>query len=357
MSASKSIKLNWDVGTGYDFFASLILLYNPDTYGLRSSWASGMRQRLPEKERKKLAEFTATLGQAPPLYWLNGFAGQKNSKAVLGAFTALEPLERVYWFSGFPHDEEEGCREIIEDVAKQGKWNDSHVNGLMAYHQKSLGKSYPQKQYKSFMDDWAKGLEVMSGIEQAFQVYYEMFFEEEERRILTFLERGLAKSKKLAEKLAVRELVVELSQGIEVRDSAFEIMEQLTLIPSFWMSPYIFSHFTKNSMIMYGVRPENVSLIPGEVVPDGLLTLLECLANPTRLQILRYLDLEELTATQIAAKLRLRTPTVAHHLKSLRRAGLVLVRSKENQKEVYYQARLDRVTTLSKSLGKFIIDS
>jgi DNA-binding transcriptional ArsR family regulator len=89
-------------------------------------------------------------------------------------------------------------------------------------------------------------------------------------------------------------------------------------------------------MIMtYGARPATVSLVPGEEVPDGLLRALKAMADPTRLRIMQYLADEPLTPTQLARKLRLRAPTVIHHLRTLRMAGLVQLTLEEGGEKRY----------------------
>ena len=47
-------QLSWDTGTAYDFFISLSVLHEPDSFGLRSSWAAGVRSRLSTDDRKTL---------------------------------------------------------------------------------------------------------------------------------------------------------------------------------------------------------------------------------------------------------------------------------------------------------------
>jgi DNA-binding transcriptional ArsR family regulator len=47
------------------------------------------------------------------------------------------------------------------------------------------------------------------------------------------------------------------------------------------------------------------------------------MADPTRLRILRYLAQETLAPAELSRRLRLRAPTVTHHLNALRLAGLV----------------------------------
>ena len=64
-------------------------------------------------------------------------------------------------------------------------------------------------------------------------------------------------------------------------------------------------------------------LVPGDTVPPGLVEAMKAMADPTRLRILRYLAEGPQTPSQLARRLRLRPPTVTHHLNTLRLAGLV----------------------------------
>jgi DNA-binding transcriptional ArsR family regulator len=123
--------------------------------------------------------------------------------------------------------------------------------------------------------------------------------------------------------MAIPELVEHLSQGLEIQEVSEQ--EQVILAPSFWGTPFSFFGYPqpKCLLITFGARPADASLIPGEAVPDRLLQTLKALADPTRLRILYYLAQERLTPTELARRLRLRPPTVIHHLNALRLAGLV----------------------------------
>ena len=77
------------------------------------------------------------------------------------------------------------------------------------------------------------------------------------------------------------------------------------------------------------------NLVPGEFVPEGLVTGLKALADSTRLRILYYLNQEAATPSSLAKKLRLRAPTVVHHLNMLRLAGLVQVTLSTSGKRRY----------------------
>ena len=65
----KQPELIWEAGTAYDLFISLLVLHDPDEYGLRASWAAGVRSRLPANERKVLEESVFALGL--PLPWIH----------------------------------------------------------------------------------------------------------------------------------------------------------------------------------------------------------------------------------------------------------------------------------------------
>jgi DNA-binding transcriptional ArsR family regulator len=161
----------------------------------------------------------------------------------------------------------------------------------------------------------------------------------------------MQRAMQFAGQLSVPDLITELSQGIRYAE---EIGKELILIPTFWMTPLV--HLKKinenQTMFLFGVRPPTMSLIPGELVPDGLLISLKALADPTRLKILRYLSEQELTPSELARRLCLRAPTVTHHLKELRLAGLVNVTLHGQEK--LYRARLEALDPMHMSLRDFL---
>ena len=150
--------------------------------------------------------------------------------------------------------------------------------------------------------------EIGIGLLSALKAYYEVFFHEEENRIRPALEAALEEAQEKAEHMELRELLEELSQGVRF---AREIEDMnLVLAPSFWGAPWVmFDEIDdETEMILFGARPANASLVPGEVVPDALVRALKALSDPTRLRIMRYLVEEPLTPTQLANRLRLPCP-------------------------------------------------
>jgi len=107
--------------------------------------------------------------------------------------------------------------------------------------------------------------------------------------------------------------------------------------------------------LTFGARPADASLIPGEVVPDRLLQALKALADPTRLRILRYLAQEPLTQAELARRLRLRPPTVTHHLHALRVAGLVhIMLQKVKDDNNRYMARQEAIQELGALIDEYL---
>lgn len=188
----------------------------------------------------------------------------------------------------------------------------------------------------------------------ALRAYYEVFFAEEENRIRPALQAGLERAQELAERMPVLDLVEELSQGIILED----ILEapNLVLAPSFWGSPLlILDQIAEDrEIVLFGARPPEASLVPGEVVPDALLRGLKALSDSTRLRILRYLSEEALTPSQLSRRLRLRSSTVVHHLDVLRLATLVQFRTGEHGKDRRYAVRPEAVASLKRSLEVFL---
>ena len=149
------------------------------------------------------------------------------------------------------------------------------------------------------------------------------------------------------------ELFEELSQGIRVE---YHITQtSILLVPCYWCSPRILYATLKkgHEIVLFGARPPEASLIPGDSVPARLLLALEALSDPTRLTILRTLNKKPLTQAEIARALRLRPPTISHHLKHLRLAGLIAYIG-TGKDETRYETRIAQVEQSCKDLKEFL---
>jgi DNA-binding transcriptional ArsR family regulator len=78
---------------------------------------------------------------------------------------------------------------------------------------------------------------------------------------------------------------------------------------------------------------------------------LRALAHPRRRQMLEYVADVERTSSDLAVRCRLSRPATSQHLKVLREAHLVSVRSDGNRR--LYRARSDRVADILTMLDRF----
>ena len=220
------------------------------------------------------------------------------------------------------------------------------------------GKKPPSSEKLAEVLDWWTGAEELGErYLGALRVYHEVFFAEEERRIRPALQEALARAQERAERMPLLDLLEELSQGLRFDERS--TAPELVLAPTYWSTPLMFFGMVspEREMLLFGARPPGDSLVPGELVPDSLLRSLKALSDPTRLRILHTLTREPHTPAQLARQLRLRAPTVIHHLKALRLAGLVQLRLGEDKQDRGYAARPEMVKAACESLRDFLGES
>lgn len=320
---NSSPEIIWDFGTAYELFVSLHVLDEAEYFGIRPTYAASIRARLPVADRKLLDEVYSLAGV--PLPWLYSLPAPKDAISVLWALKQMSPTERVIKLFQLDEIKIEGHKEfkgIVSRIVREKKWRAEDTEYFLKHFQKKQGK-IKLDAIEKFLTWFSKPEELGDGILSAMQAYYQAFFEEEEKRVTPILKAGLERAKALASELSFEELFLELSQGVQLSDE-FRA-KKFVIAPAFWTTPLIFFDRLDDDtmLLLFGARPADVSLIPGESVPDALVRSLKALADPTRLKILFYLTKESLTPSEIARKLKLRPPTVTHHLKELRLASLV----------------------------------
>jgi DNA-binding transcriptional ArsR family regulator len=343
-------ELGWDLGTGYDFFISLDVLHHPGLFGLRASWAAGVRSRLSTEERKILENANKAI--RIPFHWIYSLKEPKNGSGVLWALRQLAPEQRLSTLA-FEPQALERVREILHRISRRGSWDKEEQEAIIEnlFHRKEdrLSARDIETVMKLWVDPTKMGERYLSALES----YYQVFYVEEERHIAPILLEGLNQAKNLAENLALDDLLERLSQGLHFPDLIN--LPKWVLVPSYWITPLVVADqlASDSAMMIFGARPPTESVVPGEVVPDALLRAFKAVADPTRLRILRYLVHEQLTPTEISRRLRLRAPTVSHHLNALRLAGLVHL-TLESHAERRYTARLEAVREIFSLLDEFL---
>jgi len=340
----------WDWGTAYDLFASLDVLHHPEHFGLRGSWAAGVRSRLTSSQRTIL-EDAQKLFFSSPLGWVSNLPQPKDADTALWSLSQIPPAERLPTLA-YHAEEAPEILELLKGVLTRRAWDERELAQLQLHHHIEKGRA-SREELVNILNWWSHPEDFGERYLNALQAYVAGFFSEEERRIKPYLQQALTKGQELASTLDFSELFVELSQGVKI--AALEEADQVTFVPSYWSTPLVmYDCVIKNKWgVLFGARPAEVALVPGEVVPDALLRALKALSDPTRLLILRYLSDMPQTPSQLARRLRLRPPTVIHHLNALRLAGLVYV-TLEEQEEKRYTVRGSAVADTFEVLSKFL---
>jgi DNA-binding transcriptional ArsR family regulator len=345
--------LLWDWGTAYDLFVSLMALHEPSHFGLRAAWAAGMRSRLPAPARETLEALQQTPFDSVPYPWISRLPDPKDGWTAINALAQVPPADRLLELTRWP-GMPDSIGQILRRTTATGSWVEADVQVLQALLTEMEEEKHAKPERLAATLEWfARAEESGERLLSALRAYQEVFFAEEESRIRPALQRALERARRLAEELEPRDLLEQLSEGVRL-DEGFEAPE-IVLAPSYWATPLlIFGQVSEQrGVILFGARPKQDSLVPGEAVPEATLRALKALSDPTRLRILRYLAEEPLTPTQLSQRLRLRTSTVVHHLLQLRLATLVQL-SIGGGKEKRYSTRTAAVEQIFAGLEGFL---
>lgn len=313
----------WDQGSAYDLFISLRILHKPNEFGLRPSWAAGVRSRLPLSLRETLEQAAQII--RVPMRWIHTLPEPKDAQVVLNALADIPAAERLaaLMFTGADDEESREALAYLHSLVGAESLTEANEEHIKTLYPKpgNPGKPFVRAIFTAWSDPAAFG----EALYQALTAYVENFFHEEETRILPAQKIALADVTVRVEQEDLVSVLEDISNGVRM-DWVREV-EELVLVPAFWGSPFVFfdSRSTATSYVAFGARPKGTPLVPGELVPEELLNALKALADPTRLRILRTLLEGPSTPSDLAKSLRLRPPTVVHHLHILRLAGLVLV--------------------------------
>ncbi len=316
-------EIRFETGTAYDFFISLIVLHNPADFGLRPSWAAGVRSRLPAAQREFFERSTPFLGV--PLGWLHDLPlPRKDTAAVLDALEQIPAAERLPRLTLTPELRRE-VHEALREIAATGRAT-ADIRALLKAELDSKRRIPPPGTLDHWIAAWSQPAAFGEVWLAALRAYHAVYFAEEETRLPISLENGLQQAARLLNELPLAQGIETLTRGVSIEE--IQHVRQLTLIPSYWSTPFIFFQRLEGerALLVYGCRPTHLSLAGGGAVPLTLVDTFKALGDPTRLRILRFLAQQPLTPAALAERLRLRPPTVIHHLNALRRAGLVHIR-------------------------------
>lgn len=337
--------LTWDEATAYDLFISLYVLHRPEQFGLRASWAAGVRSRVPPSQREFLESAQTFL--PVPLRWLYLLpAGSKDAAGAIHALAQL-PIEELLPALSLTPQTSSQLTSTLRHITLRQSWDPAGLEVLRKHFQRK-GQILKPADLQRLCQAWARPAEFGERFLQALTSYHQAFFAEEELRLRPALSAGLERAAALAGQMDTAALLDLLSGGLHF--ATLDSLRKLVLAPSFWAGPLAFFQRVQPGCVIvaFGCRAEEQSLIPGEQTPALLLGALKAVGDPTRLRILRYLAASPQTPSQLARQLRLRPPTVIHHLNTLRGAGLV---------EITIQPELERSYTLRGGALNGMLDS
>jgi DNA-binding transcriptional ArsR family regulator len=341
--------LRWNSGTAYDFFISLLALHHAADFGLRPNWTAGVRQRLSVPQREFLERVYSFA--SIPLDWISSLPEPQDVLPVLRRAEELAPADRLRILT-LPLDISREVHKTLDHIAERG--------AVTAEEKEFLGRNLTHRnehfkaaELDNLLKIWTHIDKSSEQISTTLQEYYRAFFADEETRIRPVLQAGLEHARELSRRAALPALVEELSRGVHFED--VESAQELILVPSYWSTPFVFpTNAAEGTLqIVFGCRPDVQSIAPGAETPDMLVNALKSLADPTRLRILRYLTGQPLTPTELSRLLRLRPPTVLHHLHALRLAELVAIRVSENG-EKRYATRSETLSVIFASVKDFL---
>ena len=337
MNSLDKANIGWDFGTAYELFISLHVLHEPEYYGIRASWAAGIRSRIPAAERKLLEEIIPFAGW--PISWVRKLPAPKDAISALWTMRQIPAAERRIKVFELDCAENSEWAQALLKIATRRAWDESDLAFFEKYRKHKGKKDFDLDGFKRYLDWWARPDELGDGFLAALQAYHTAFFEDEEKRIAPVMKAGLERAQELSKTLSVSDLITELSQGVRLEEEDLNPQE-IIIAPSYWPTPLVVLEKISETelLFLFGARPADMSAIPGELVPDGLLRTLKALADPTRLKILNYLASEALTPSELSRRLNLRAPTVTHHLAELRLSGLVHLTIR-GQEKVYRTRR------------------
>ena len=349
--------LEWNLGTAYDLLMSASTLMNPREHGIPAPWAAGVRKRLSAPRQHDFKEFYGSpsgFAAYTPIHLVLEMDAPKDARRFLDFVEAIpgdEFSERMH-LPSFTNEEIAG---ILKRAFRRERIKEREIE---AYRQaiarlgRPLGSSAEVRRLFAQMADPAGTKERWLGV---MREYYSAFFAEEEKRERPALERMLGDAQKLSEETTVSDMVEQVSHGFTLSEDIE--LSRLILAPSIWMHPFTMrvEVAEQELLVLWGALPAGYKLVPGEQVPDGAMLVLRALGDPTRLRLLRLIAAEPRSLQSLAQEVKLSLPTVSHHIRELRGAGLIRLEEAGRGRESKYAVRWPSAEQAFRELEEFVI--
>jgi DNA-binding transcriptional ArsR family regulator len=290
------------------------------------------------------------------MHYLPELPQPKNAETLLWHLAKMDGVERLHALSCPWELEAYGGSSLLEEVADRGRWAAADLKRLEEALTEEDGTPPPEQKLTTLLDIWADPEGFGEGFLSALRNYNDVFFSEEEKRIEPAIR---AAGERIAERIGtvpVADLIEEISAG--VRYETMPDVTELVIAPSFWVTPLLLTIVLgqRRRLLVFGARTARDSVVPGETVPTGLVQALKAISDPTRLRTLRLISRRPMGAAEISRRLRLRTPTMIHHLHALRLSGLVRIQvpEPEAKEKASYSLRPSAIKEVFEELDRFL---
>lgn len=349
--------LRWDWGTAYELLFSLHTILRPKEHGVPAPWAAGVRKRLSQQSQMDLKLFfSVPFGYLAytPMHIILGMEQPKDVRHFLDLVEVI-PDEDFSRRIHLPMVNDDSLARITNKAASGKKITDVDIEEyrriIAGVGMRTAPTVAEIRRLFSEMADPANTKRRWLGLLREYQA---IFFAEEEKRERPVLERMLRDAQKLAGKTTVPDLIERLSNGFTISPDIE--LKRLVLAPSIWSHPFVvrFEPADRELFIAWGAHPTGYRLVPGAMVPDDALLVLRALGDPTRLRLLRLLSVEPRSPQSLAIELKLSLPTVSHHIRELRIAGLIRIELAGKGRENKYTVRWPSAQKAFEQLEEFV---
>lgn len=350
--------LEWDWGTAYELLLSVHTIFNPKAYGVPAPWAAGVRKRLSPQGQLDLKSFFAPAFGViayTPLHLVLEMDRPKDVQRFLDYVEAIPgPDFSLRMHSCITSDS--ALASITEKALSGEQVSDAEVDEYRRIAGRLRMSPAPSiAEVRTLFAEMADPASTKRRWLATMREYHAVFFAEEEKREQPVLERMLVEAQALSRTTSVTDMIERLSNGFTISEDID--LRRLVLVPSIWTHPFVvrFDLSDQELFIAWGAHPYGYRLVPGESVPDDALLVLRALSDPTRLRLLRLVAVEPRSPQSLAHELKLSLPTVSHHMRELRAAGLIRLEVGGKGRESKYSVRWPSARLAFDQLEQFVL--
>jgi len=180
------------------------------------------------------------------------------------------------------------------------------------------------------------------------QRWYNEIFHDQEAQLIPILVRD-AKAKRILKQIEPPQQLVEIAtNGFDYLPEPY--VREVLLIPSFILRPWVItSEHHDVKIFCYPVADESL-VEDDEAPPVRLVRLCKAFADERRLRILKKLTVRSYSLQEVADDFSVVKSTMNHHFVILRSAGLVRLRTNDNQ----YSLRDESISEMCKLLEAYL---